>query len=689
MAQWTVTNNGSVVLDGVEVDVYGPKPDLKQACVEACAQIRKGKHVRDILSLSAAPDSIRGVPVEPGGTPFYQPIGRVVFTHMLVEGKVKKSHFFAIVAVDEGSQMGHPDAKYRCHIFKCRTEHDANEVAYATGRTMVHLSNATKRRPINTLQNASYEELSAAVKWWNANNPVLYHYELSNNGIISGNIKFSCQTDPSVKAMQKVVRLTNQAVSQNLVKLLADKFNITSELDDFAVFHLSHDSGQQNMLQPDESPISMSVCFQDPNAGSFCLQKIPAGLVRATAPRQPKTLGGFDTGESTTDGDEGSEEGPLGPLLPYNADDEDLLLNVMIARQSGTGLGFKLTPAYLLQMCIAFAAKQGDDPLRRLLGKIAAQIRQVVQANPSVAELLLFWISNGIKLVSSVQKDTHVSAVFSESTKQHLDTTIDLALSNLRTCVQSGASLGPAISSEWKSIQELRAAITDYVRSMDQEMSHANLREVVQRITEAMPSQPPPLVKGSVSAGASSEASSEPSMTSTPLRNEVAPPQSLSGSQAAAQNDASSSELPALPSEWEELIDPETGHRFFANHETEQTSWIDPRDRLVTVTLVKNKKGLGVGISGAKKTTGDGLVHGIFVSSLMPGSPAAEDGRLREGDEILEVDGHGLIGVTRDGAIEFLKQVQLGDSVRLLVAQEPRGTLQSQQSDKSMRHTAL
>ena len=33
------------------------------------------------------------------------------------------------------------------------------------------------------------------------------------------------------------------------------------------------------------------------------------------------------------------------------------------------------------------------------------------------------------------------------------------------------------------------------------------------------------------------------------------------------------------------------------------------------------------------------------------------EGTLREGDEILEVNGHSLIGVSREGAIDFLKEV--------------------------------
>lgn len=89
--------------------------------------------------------------------------------------------------------------------------------------------------------------------------------------------------------------------------------------------------------------------------------------------------------------------------------------------------------------------------------------------------------------------------------------------------------------------------------------------------------------------------------------------------------------LPPLPDEWEELVDHDTKHRFFANHKTRQTSWTDPRDKLITVNLIKGDKGLGLGISGAKRTRDGRLVLGIFVSSLVPGSAADVDGTLREG----------------------------------------------------------
>ncbi len=138
-------------------------------------------------------------------------------------------------------------------------------------------------------------------------------------------------------------------------------------------------------------------------------------------------------------------------------------------------------------------------------------------------------------------------------------------------------------------------------------------------------------------------------MTSTPITGDRRRDLANVSSTITEADDVESDGLPPLPEEWEELIDNETKHRFFANHKTRQTSWTDPRDKLITVNLIKGGKGLGLGISGAKRTRDGRLVLGIFVSSLVPGSAADVDGTLHEGDEVLEVNGHSLIGVSREG----------------------------------------
>ena len=100
--------------------------------------------------------------------------------------------------------------------------------------------------------------------------------------------------------------------------------------------------------------------------------------------------------------------------------------------------------------------------------------------------------------------------------------------------------------------------------------------------------------------------------------------------------------------------------------------------QLNTVVLTKGPSGLGLGIAGAKRTADQRLLLGIFVSKvsasrqrggrwsgfgaltrraaaaplhvmqLVPGAAAAEQGYLREGDELLEVNGRSLIGESRE-----------------------------------------
>ena len=83
----------------------------------------------------------------------------------------------------------------------------------------------------------------------------------------------------------------------------------------------------------------------------------------------------------------------------------------MISRQSGSGLGFKLTPAYLLQMCVSYCALHlGVTALRNLLSNIAVQISAVVAEHPLNPEMLLFWATNSIKLSNTLNKDAQISS---------------------------------------------------------------------------------------------------------------------------------------------------------------------------------------------------------------------------------------------------------------------------------------
>ena len=71
------------------------------------------------------------------------------------------------------------------------------------------------------------------------------------------------------------------------------------------------------------------------------------------------------------------------------------------------------------------------------------------------------------------------------------------------------------------------------------------------------------------------------------------------------------------------------------------------------VDLVRGSKGLCLAIMGLWAGAELGLEKlSIFVKSVAPGGVAAQDGRVMEGDQVIEVNGQSLVGVTKTHALE-------------------------------------
>ncbi|XP_036427724.1 syntaxin-binding protein 4 [Colossoma macropomum] len=81
------------------------------------------------------------------------------------------------------------------------------------------------------------------------------------------------------------------------------------------------------------------------------------------------------------------------------------------------------------------------------------------------------------------------------------------------------------------------------------------------------------------------------------------------------------------------------------------------------------RKGLGVKIIGGYREL-SGEEFGIFIKRVLPGGVAAQDGRLRAGDLILDVNNMNLGGVTNERAVEILRMASATNHMSLLIARD-------------------
>ncbi|XP_012524846.1 partitioning defective 3 homolog [Monomorium pharaonis] len=105
-----------------------------------------------------------------------------------------------------------------------------------------------------------------------------------------------------------------------------------------------------------------------------------------------------------------------------------------------------------------------------------------------------------------------------------------------------------------------------------------------------------------------------------------------------------------------------------SNYNLLQTANTRKIGRMIEIELVKGSNGLGFSV-----TTRDNPAGGhcpIYIKNILPKGAAVEDGRLRPGDRLLEVNNKEMTGKSQSEVVALLRSIPAGGKVRMVVSRQ-------------------
>lgn len=90
--------------------------------------------------------------------------------------------------------------------------------------------------------------------------------------------------------------------------------------------------------------------------------------------------------------------------------------------------------------------------------------------------------------------------------------------------------------------------------------------------------------------------------------------------------------------------------------------------RKIEIDLIKGAHGLGFSITTRDNPAGGNCP--IYIKNIIPKGAAVEDGRLKIGDRLLEVNGIEMTGKSQAEAVSVLRNAPPGSTVRIVVSRQ-------------------
>ncbi|CAD1478141.1 unnamed protein product, partial [Heterotrigona itama] len=122
-----------------------------------------------------------------------------------------------------------------------------------------------------------------------------------------------------------------------------------------------------------------------------------------------------------------------------------------------------------------------------------------------------------------------------------------------------------------------------------------------------------------------------------------------------------------------------------SNYNLLQTANTRKIGRMIEIELTKGSNGLGFSV-----TTRDNPAGGhcpIYIKNILPKGAAVEDGRLRPGDRLLEVNNKEMTGKSQAEVVSLLRSISPGGKVRMVVSRQEE--ISSSISDPHSHSTSL